>query len=155
MINAHLMNSKDLKKLKQMMLDEFGNVIEGVFYEGSKGRVYLCTEQSRLVDLQRVNAEGIGVYIGRINPDGYRPSIEGAQLIKAKKNVFEISEEQLWDWIRGYNISLINDYNGYCIITHQGDVLGAGKASNGTILNFTPRERRIKSLINKQSESKD
>jgi NOL1/NOP2/fmu family ribosome biogenesis protein len=149
------MNSKMIKELRRAMLEQFGSMIKGVFYEGSKGRVYLSNEHSGLVDLQRVNAEGIGVYVGRINPDGFRLSIEGAQLIKATKNVFEISKEQLWDWLRGYNVKIETDYNGYCVVTHQSDVLGGGKVSNGTILNFTPRERRIKSLINKQPESKD
>jgi len=141
------MNSREAKRIKALMREQFGTIIEGVFYQGSKRRIYLGTEYSKLVDIRSVNAEGIGLYIGRVNDDGFRPSIEGAQLLMPKKNVYEINEEQLWEWLRGYTIEIETDYEGYCALSHKGEVIGPGKIANKNVWNYVPKERRIKRLI--------
>lgn len=146
MINAELMNSGEKRKVQELMKEQYGTVIEGVMHKGSNERIYLGTQYSSLINHKLVNAEGIGVYIGRMEPDGFRPSIEGAQLLRATKNTFEISEEQAWEWIRGFKISIDTKYQGYCIITNKGDILGAGKIVKGNVWNYTPKERRIKNL---------
>ncbi len=147
MIKVRLMNSKEKKELKSMMMEEFGSAINGVLYLGSKGKVFLGTKWSMLIDLKSVNAEGVGVYIGRINPDGFRPTIEGVQLLRPAKNVFELSKEQVWDWLRGYPVTLDTKYEGYCALSYNGELLGPGKISRGKLWNYVPKERRIKRLI--------
>ena len=146
MINAVVMKSKHVKGLQKVMLERYGSIIQGVFYTGSNRKIYLATEPTTLVNLRSVNAEGVGVYIGRLEKEGFRPSIEGAQLLRAKKNTYELNDEQLWDWLRGFKIEVSEELNGYHIITYKGDTLGCGKAVNGSMWNYTPKERRIKSL---------
>lgn len=146
MIKARLMNQKEIKKMQSLMKEQYDSIIKGVFYQGSKGRVYLTTHLTKEVNLREVNADGIGLYIGRINKDGFRPSIEGIQLIRPKKNVFELSKEQLWDWLKGFKIKIETEYEGYCALKYKKDLIGPGKISNGYCWNYVPKERRIKKL---------
>ena len=94
MINVKVMNKKDVLEFQKMMFNGFGSKIEGDFLEGSKGRIYLVTKPVTRVNPRMVNAEGMGLYIGRINPEGFRPSIEGIQLLRPTKNLFELNNEQ-------------------------------------------------------------
>ena len=141
------MNSKEVKYMQKFMKDQFGTHLNGVFYRGSKDRVYLGTNETIKVNLRSFNAEGVGVYIGRLTDQGFRPSIEGAQLLRPKKNVFELTEAQLKDWLMGYTIELDTDYNGYCALSYKGEVVGPGKIANNKVWNYVPKERRIKKLI--------
>jgi len=133
--------------MQRVMKRQYGTLLQGTFYEGSKGRVYLGTKQTSKVDLRRLNAEGIGLYIGRLTDEGFRPSIEGAQLLRPKKNVIELSEEQLKEWLMGYNIEIETDFNGYCGLSYKSEIVGPGKIANKKLWNYVPKERRIKKLI--------
>ncbi|MBD3312344.1 hypothetical protein GF352_02725 [archaeon] len=152
MIKAELMNSKEVKKLQSIMDEQYGTHLEGFFYKGSKNRIYLGTRFTRLIEFKKVNAEGVGLYIGRLRDDGFRPSIEGVQLLRPEKNVYELSKEQLWDWLRGYKITINTDYEGYCALSHQGEIIGPGKIKNKKVWNYVPKNRRIRTLIKKQVE---
>ena len=149
MMNFRHMTKKEVSELQEQMKKQFGSIIEGTMFRGSKDKVYLGTEHILTINLDKLNAEGIGVYIGRIEEDGFRPSIEGAQLIRAVINVIEINDEETWDWIRGFEIKTNSETRGYVIIKNKEDTLGTGKVINGKIWNYTPKERRIKSLTKK------
>lgn len=152
MIKAELMNTKEVKELQSLMDKQYGARLKGFFYKGSKNRVYLGTRFTSLIKLKKVNAEGVGLYIGRLRDDGFRPSIEGIQLLRPVKNVFEINKEQLWDWLRGYKITIETEYEGYCALSYQGEIIGPGKIKNKKVWNYVPKNRRIRTLIKKQVE---
>ncbi len=148
MIKARLMNSKEVKQLKNKMFEQFGTVINGVFFINNKNKVFLTTIEASNINLKKVNAEGIGVYIGRINDDGFRPTIEGVQLLRPTKNVVQLSSDELWEWLRGFNIKK-NGPNGYCALKYNNEFVGPGKIINGVLWNYIPRERRFKNLVKK------
>lgn len=152
MIKAQLMNNQEVKELQSIMDEQYGTHLKGFFYKGSKNRVYLGTRFTSLVDLKKINAEGVGLYIGRLRDDGFRPTIEGVQLLRPVKNVFELTDEQLWDWLRGYKITIKTDYEGYCALSYKGEIIGPGKIKNQKVWNYVPKNRRIRTLIKKQTE---
>lgn len=129
------------------MKEQYGTIIQGVLYRGSKDKIYLGTEHTISVDLKSINAEGVGVYIGRLERDGFRPSIEGIQLIRPNKNIIELSDEQLWDWLRGFDLEIKTKIQGYCALSYKGEIIGPGKVNNSKLWNYVPKERRIKRLI--------
>lgn len=143
------MNHKEVKELQHTMKDMYGAWIEGDFMMGSKGRIYLVTRPVTGVDVRKVNAEGVGVYVGRINPEGFRPSIEGVQLMRPTKNIFELNEDQMKDWIMGFKITIETEYQGYCTLTYKGEIIGPGKIANKGVWNYVPKERRIKKITDK------
>ncbi len=149
MINLRLMRSREVREMQSFMFEEFGSVINGRFFVGSKGRVYLVTDDVVNVDLRSLNAEGVGVYIGRVNPDGFRPSIEGVQLLRPVRNVFELSDGQLVDWLAGRRIVIDTNFNGYCAFSYHGEVIGPGKVAGGVVWNYIPKERRVSKFLGK------
>ncbi|MBI5391878.1 hypothetical protein HZB00_02650, partial [Candidatus Woesearchaeota archaeon] len=58
----------------------------------------------------------------------------------------ELTKEEVWDWIRGFDLEKTVEGDGFMLLTYNGDVLGVGNAKDGRILNTIPKERRIKNL---------
>ena len=85
-----LMSNKEVKSMQEMMRQQFGTFLRGIFFITGKGKVYLTTEYVKKAVKEIGKIEGVGLYIGRINKDGFRPSIEGAQLLNPKKGIIEL-----------------------------------------------------------------
>ncbi len=94
-----------------------------------------------------LNIQNAGFYIGMFERNNLRLSIEGAQLIgkNATKYTLEISEEECWNWLRGFDLDKEVE-QGFIILTFKGDIVGVGNSKEGRILNTLPKERRIKNL---------
>jgi NOL1/NOP2/fmu family ribosome biogenesis protein len=87
----------------------------------------------------------MGLYFGKYYNDGFRLSIEGAQLIerKCKKNVIEISIEQKHDWLMGKDIPLEGHENSFVILKWKEDVLGCAKVKHEIAFNSIPNARKL------------
>ena len=108
----------------------------------------MVSKDIRKLDLH-FRTENIGIYFGQIDKRGeLRLSIEGAMLVgpTAKKNVVELNDKELEEWIRGINLDKKTGKQGYLILKHGGNFVGCGKAYSEGILNHVPKERRIKKL---------
>jgi len=145
MISIKAMNSGEKKQLQSLLFERFGSSINGEFMINNQNKVFLVTPKIRLINLKDLNADGVGLYVCCIERDGVRLSIEGSQLLKAVNNTIEISDEQVFDWTRGFKLD-IKASKGYVIIKHKGDVLGCGKSNGEVIFNDVPKPRRIRKL---------
>ncbi|MBS7249183.1 MAG: hypothetical protein KIH08_01120 [Candidatus Freyarchaeota archaeon] len=110
-----------------------------------KRKIYAYTECTNL-NRQTVHIVHYGVYFGRFEKDGLRLSIEGSQLIggKAKRNIVELDYENAVKWMRGEDIKVETEARGYVILKWKNYYLGCGKIKEGTITNFVPKDRRVK-----------
>ncbi len=110
-----------------------------------KRKIYAYTECTNL-NRQTLHIMHYGVYFGRFEKDGLRLSIEGSQLIgeKAKRNIVEVDYENAVKWMRGENIKVDTEACGYVILKWKNYYLGCAKIKNGTITNFVPKDRRVK-----------
>jgi NOL1/NOP2/fmu family ribosome biogenesis protein len=91
----------------------------------------------------------VGNYFGRIDKRGeLRLSIEGSMKTGplAIRNVVELNDKELGEWIRGINLDKRTGMKGYVMLKHGKDFVGCGKAYSQGILNHVPKERRIKNL---------
>lgn len=66
-------------------------------------------------------------------------SIEGSQMIKAKKNVLEISSEEKKKWLRGLDLNSKKD--GVFVVKSGEDYLGSGVAKKGKLINSLEKKR--------------
>lgn len=64
---------------------------------------------------------------------------------EAKKNVVEISDENVKKWLFGNDIKVETECRGFVIVKNKNDFLGTGKVRGNEILNFVPKIRRITS----------
>ena len=94
---------------------------------------------------REINIETLGLYLLTEEKDSIRLSFDAPTLLKPEKNIIEISDLQAEEWLKGRNLE-IEDMNlrGFVIIKNKDNLLGCGKASQGRIANFVPKERRRK-----------
>ena len=147
MKSLHFLNKKEVKKILSLVKEQFDSeiVLEYEFLVNEKNKVYIVNKDIAKIDLTKLRVNSIGLYFGELHPEGLRLSIEGSQLIgpTAKKNVLELNEKELKEWIRGEDLVKEVDVKGFVIIKHADDFFGCGKIIQGKILNHYPKVRRI------------
>ena len=94
---------------------------------------------------QMLNIDTIGIYILKKEKDGLRLGFDATKLLRKQisKNIIEINETQLAQWIRGHDLE-IKIPQGTYVISHKGDFLGCGRSNGNVLFNYVPKERRIK-----------
>lgn len=141
-----VLNTKERGRILSILEKQYGAPWEpeGVLLLNNRNRLFLATrEAASYYTNPRVGR--IGLYIGEVYSGELRLSMEGSQIIGkiAKKKVVELSDEEMREWLKGSTIER-NLENGFYILSHKGDFLGCGKCVSGKILNYVPKERRVK-----------
>ena len=74
-----------------------------------------------------------------------RLGFDGAGILKEqiKKNIIEIDDEQLEKWMNGWNLDVEME-KGLYVVRRGDDFLGCGISDGKKIINFVPKERRIR-----------
>ena len=157
---------REEKRLRPMLLEQYGidsRDIEFYSSDGSlKGKIYFSSipkilmEHNKKLDISSLKINNIGLYLGVITNDGLRLGMDAAQLLgrRARKNIIEIDEQQLVEWLNGKHVKLKKGQAispGFCIVKHKDIFLGSGKVGRDTetLYNYTPKARRVKeSMLN-------
>ena len=149
-MNFKIFNKKESLRLLERIKEQFGikelKLDYGFIQNNDK--IYLISKDIAKINYKELRINDIGLYFCTIMNNGIRLSIEGSQLIgkNATKNVVEISDEELKCWFNGENL-VRKDIFGYVLIKNKDDFLGCGYAKEGVIINYVPKERRVKELI--------
>ena len=141
------MNSKEKQLVFRKVREQWGcELPKGTYLINKKNKIWVIYKLPKLFNLK---VDRIGLYVGQLNKDGVRLSIEGAQIIRPKKNFISLNKEQMILWLKGEEITLPKNKNiGYVIIKYGNKVLGCGKvSSNGVLHNYVPKNRRIQNLV--------
>lgn len=146
--NLKILNKKEIKEILAMIKEHYDAEpdLDYVFIlNESDNKIYITNRDLEKIDLEKIRINLIGLYIAEINHGFIRLSIEGSQLIGpyAKKNILELDEKQMKAWMRGEDLDATGDYSGFVIIKYGNDFLGSGKYSNGRILNYVNKARRV------------
>tara|TARA_Y100000034_G_scaffold119808_1_gene161960 strand:- start:2323 stop:2763 length:441 start_codon:yes stop_codon:yes gene_type:complete len=137
--------NKILKELKEYYgLNELK--LDYAFSMNNKHKVYLISKDLKNLDTKSLKLNGLGLYFLNITKD-LRLSIEGSQIVgkKATKNIHNLHDKELKDWLRGYDLDC-EDLYGYRLIKNKNDFYGVGYAKDNKIKNFIPKYRRIKNV---------
>ncbi|MBW3012202.1 hypothetical protein KY311_03380 [Candidatus Woesearchaeota archaeon] len=145
------LNTREVKPIKKQISEHWGCDFEGdyFFFKSAKDKVYILGRDADKIDLKNFRIDTLGMYFARVSDDGIRLSFEGSQVIGkiATKNVLELDEHDLRDWMRGEELDNIDidlsGLSGYVIIKHGNDFFGCGKVTEKKILNFVPKIRRM------------
>lgn len=147
--NAEVLNSKKIKNILRLLHEQWGydKKLDCGFLQ-KENDVFLVTRDIDKINLAQLNVNSTGLYFGELRNEQLRLSIEGSQIIgkAAKKNVMELDEQQLQQWLRGEDIELNDDASNevFVLISHKNDFFGCGRIKAGKLLNFVPKSRRIK-----------
>ncbi len=134
-----------LSKLKEQW--DFSKPLNYTFLKSHKDKIYLITNDISKIDLSKLRIDKIGLYFCTIvNQKEIRLSIEGSQLIGlyCNKNILELNESEMKQWLQGFDLDKESSVKGFALIKHNKDFIGTGKVTEGKILNYIPKARRIK-----------
>ncbi len=143
-MNLKVLNSRERKKFWAQLNEQFGSeAFEDKAILSNKEKVYLVNKE--IHELPEIKMHYAGMYFCKIMKDGLRPTIEGSQLIAktATKNILELDNPKINDWIKGYDLEGFNIPEGFYLIKNNTDIYGCGKIKEGKLLNYTPKGRRL------------
>jgi NOL1/NOP2/fmu family ribosome biogenesis protein len=155
-----VLNTREKKKIVEQLEEQYGFTggIAGALFLSTKEKLYLLSPDIAMLDKveeRELRIDKAGLYIGRIENNGIRLSIEGSQLIGpyACKYVLEIDEKHLEQWVRGEDFELSNDEKerisnkeGFFIVKHGKDYLGCASVKKALVKSFVSKDRRLKNL---------
>ncbi len=148
MPDLKFLNSKETKEILKLIESQWGAKLklDCAFVKNSKSRIFIVNKDINKIDFSKLRINSIGMYFCDLE-NGIRLSIEGSQIIgpKATKNVVEINDEQVKQWLKGEDLEIEdkNNYSGFVIIKNKNDFLGTGKIKDNKILNYVNKGRRV------------
>ena len=141
---GRIFHSKDKEVVVRLLNEQFG--IKDLDFEvkiGGKGRIYAFRKCS-YERIKGIKEHNIGIYIGKLERDGIRLSLEGCYLLKDKisKNLIEVDDDLALKWLRGEDIP--TKVRGYVVLKWKNYLIGCGKGNGKVIKNFVPKDRRLR-----------
>ncbi|MBU1501717.1 MAG: hypothetical protein KJ905_03000 [Nanoarchaeota archaeon] len=150
-IPMKILNVNEKKKIEEDLVERFGiKEIPGELIMRGKERLFFFSGDLSVNKLKKIESkiivERVGIYFGKVSEWGVRLSIEGVNFLKEQitKNIFDLTESQVEDWIRGRDLDVETGQRGFLVMKYKEDFLGCGKASEKKIGNFIPKSRRVR-----------
>jgi len=158
-------DKKQKQEFNNFLKEKYGFELKGQIIKQSTDKLRIFTgnlsEHELNVLAGTVRIETVGLYLATIdkNKENHEENIRfsfDASFLgkKATKNVLDLNDEQVKQWFKGNDISLEEqrpdtDQNStlmysYIFLKYKDEMVGCGKLVQGKILNFVPKERRIK-----------
>lgn len=149
-MRLEFLKRKEKKEIIQKLEDRYGitNVPLLLFKIGKekiRGYTGLLSKDEIITLNRNMRVEKMGLYLFKEEKDEIRMTVDAIQLLKKqiKKNILEINKEQKDKWLDGKEIEVDTNLFGFYVIKSESDFLGCGKASQGKMINFLPKERLI------------
>ncbi len=143
-------DTKRRKKLLTQLNEQFGvSEIPRVLFETGKEKVRGFSGDltiDELYSLDKIaNVEFMGLYLFKQELGYLRIGFDGALLLKGQfsKNVAELTESQVLEWMNGKNLQM-SLARGIYVVKCGEDVFGCGISDGHNLINFVPKERRIR-----------
>ena len=151
-MKLEILHNKDKKRILEKLKEKYGiGKLPYLLIKAGKEKIRgfsgnLSKEEIMLLS-RRLNVEAIGLYL--MKEEGFkgdiRFSFDAPSILNIKKGIIEINDKQKEEWLKGQDL-FIDDktMGGSIVLKYKNNFLGAGKAGEGRITNFVPKERRIK-----------
>ena len=143
------LKSSEKKKLIKELEENFGILkLDYLLIETGKQKIRGFSgtmTKEEIKELSEIaNVEIIGIYLFR-REGNLRLSLDGTHLLKKQmtKNIIEISDKEIELWLHGKNLEIVKDRGVYAI-RYKDDFIGCGISDGKKIINYVPKERRIR-----------
>ncbi len=150
MQKLHILNSREIKKIRQLMEIQFGTTLKGkyAYLRNENNRIFLVNEDISRITLENLHIDRLGLYFAEQKENTLRLSKEGALLLVREaagtvQNMEELDEKETRQYFKGEDVK--KELGGdarFIILHHQKRVLGCAKYKEGIILNFLPKIHR-------------
>ena len=150
-----IFNSKEVKKLNETMVKEYGVSLKGnyAFLLNEKDRLFVVHKDISKINLDNLRIDKIGLNLGEYKNDQIRLSKEGTAFFMENSdgepnNIVDLSKEETTLYFEG--LDLVKDLKGEdrtIILRYGNDVLGCARYKEGKILNFMQKMYRGETII--------
>ena len=150
-----ILNTRDVKRIRELMLDQYGAFFTGdkAYVQNANGKLFLINKDIAKVNLEKLRVDKVGLYAAEVKDDSVRLSKEGAQLLAKEnpgrlKHVVVLDKEEIKLYFKG--VDLKKDLGGksrYVLIKYENDIIGCSKYKEGTILNYLPKVNRGEVIV--------
>lgn len=147
-----ILNSRERKELLEKLEQRYGftGTFDYLVFRNTEGKHYLVNREAEEYLDKGLYLERVGVYAFQDQHGEIRFTIEGSQLVGpfASKGIVELTSAQRDQWMLGKDIVLNETgQEGLAQIFYLArcgeDWLGCGKAKNGVLQNYVPKERYV------------
>lgn len=150
-MNLDIYDSRRRKRLLEQLHDRFGiKDVPKFLFETGKEKIRGFSGDltiDELYGLARItNIEFLGLYLFRADDErSVRMSFDACLLFaeQISKNILELNDEQLKTWMKGDNLPF-DVAKGMYIVRHKGDFFGCAIYDGEKLMNFVPKERRLR-----------
>ena len=153
-----ILNSKEIKKIKELVIAEFGAFLkeEYAYLQNEKDKVYLINREIAKVNLNNLKIDKIGLYFAEVQENQVRLSKEGAQLLIHEaeknqgniKNKVELTKEEVKNYFHGHDLARdLGENSQLVILQYQNNTIGCTRYKERRILNFLPKLNRGEVII--------
>ena len=96
------------------------------------------------LDFDNINVLTLGILLGTLNKGVIKIAHEFYHTYpELFYNHIELNDNQVQEYLKGYELELDTDTSGICVVTYSGIALGGGKLVNGRLKNYYPKNLRI------------
>ncbi len=153
-----ILNSKEIKLIKEQLLEHFGVFFqeEYAFLENEKNKLFMINRDLSKIDLAKLRIDKLGLYVAERKEGVLRLSREGAQrlVLEARKkklpvkNIVNLEETEVKDYFLGQDLEKdLGGENKFVLLAYKKDILGCARYKEGKILNFLPKIYRGEVII--------
>lgn len=149
-MNVKFLSSHEKKEIIKQLSETYGiDKLNYLLFQIGKEKIRAFSGSMTKEELSKiaryVNVEIIGIYLLKFERDGIRLSHDAVTLLadKITKNIIEVTDEQAKEWMKGKDLEIKME-NRYVVIRNKNLLLGCGKSTGERIINFVPKERRVK-----------
>ena len=151
MMFTKVLSEQEHIEIENNLHEQFGiDLVDGLLIKKGEERLFFFSGNFSEAQIKNLEAcvpiERLGIYFAKIIGNDVKLSIEGTNLLKIqiKKNIFELNEKQLEEWMTGSDLQVKTGKKGFIVVKYKDDLLGCGKASEEKIGNYIPKSRRLK-----------
>lgn len=142
-----ILNSKEIRRIKEKLKEQFGYVLEEdyAFLLSEKERLFIVNKEVFQIELDKLRVDKYGLYFGELRNDELRPSMEGAWLVgkKATKNIVELTKEEVKRYFLGEELEKrLGEEKRFVLLKFEEEIIGCAKYKEQKILNFLPKIHR-------------
>lgn len=143
-----ILNTREIKKLIKQIEEEYKAEhlnLDYIFLKNNEKKIFILSKDFKNLDTTKLHMNNLGLYLGKMETDGIRLSIEGSQLIgRNSGKIVDLTKEETEKWVRGEDIKKDLEKEWYFLVRHDNDFYGTTKIKNNLLKNFIPKHRRIK-----------
>jgi len=153
----NVINRKEAKRLAEKIAGQFDastinidKILKNyVLLKNRDEKIFLVCRDFAHIEPQGLRINTIGLYFCKIDKNGFiRLSMEGSQIIGPNaKRITLLNGSEAGLWLKGEAVPVSMQVNGYTILRNGDDFLGCGFIKDKEIINYVPKERRLKEVI--------